>query len=153
MIEKFMSIALSEAEKAAKKGEIPIGAVVEKNGEVLAKAHNLTETAKDPTAHAEILAIRKACEKLGSTRLFGANLYVTCEPCSMCSGAIVLARIDNLYIGTRDRKTGACGSALHILQNEALNHKVNVRFDILQEECSETLKSFFAQLRKRGKRY
>lgn len=148
-----MRLALAEAKKAAEKGEIPIGAVVEKNGEVLSSAHNLTETEKDPTAHAEILAIRKAASKLKSTRLFGANLYVTCEPCSMCSGAIVLARIDNLYIGTQDLKAGACGSALDVLKNEALNHKVNVHIGILQDECCGILKDFFVQLRKRGKRH
>lgn len=148
-----MLMALKEARKAMQKGEVPIGAVVEKDGQILAKAHNLTETDKDPTAHAEILAIRKASKKLGTTRLFGVNLYVTCEPCSMCSGAIVLARVENLYIGTCDPKAGACGSALNILQNEALNHKVKVHIGLLHQECSDVLKEFFKDLRKRGKRY
>lgn len=152
-MEEYMRLALEEAYIAAQKGEVPVGAVLEKNGEILAKAHNLTETEKDPTAHAEILAIRAASKKLGATRLSGANLYVTCEPCSMCSGAIVLARINKLYIGTADPKAGACGSALDILQNEALNHKVEVHIGLLQEECSRVLKDFFAQLRKRGKRH
>ena len=146
-MEEYMRLALEEAYIAAQKGEVPIGAVLEKNGEILAKAHNLTETEKDPTAHAEILAIRAASKKLGVTRLAGANLYVTCEPCSMCSGAIVLARINKLYIGTADPKAGACGSALDILQNEALNHKVEVHIGLLQEECSRALKDFFVQLR------
>ena len=152
-MEEYMRLALEEAYIAAQKGEVPVGAVLEKNGEILAKAHNLTETEKDPTAHAEILAIRAASKKLGATRLAGTNLYVTCEPCSMCSGAIVLARINKLYIGTTDPKAGACGSALDILQNEALNHKVEVHIGLLQEECSRALKDFFAQLRKRGKRH
>ena len=113
----------------------------------------MTETDKDPTAHAEVLAIKEASKKLGTTRLFGADLYVTCEPCSMCSGAIVLARIENLYIGTEDPKAGACGSMLNILQNEALNHRVKVHIGLLREDCSKVLKEFFMNLRKRGKRH
>lgn len=148
-----MKLALAEAVKAKEKGDVPVGAVIVKEGKVIARAHNSIETQKDPTAHAEVLAIRKAAKKLGSTKLFGADMYVTCEPCSMCSGAIILAHIENLYIGTCDKKTGACGSALDILRNDALNHKANVEFGMMQEQCSQILKDFFKELRQRGKRH
>ncbi len=146
-----MMEALEEAKKGYKKGEVPVGAVLVKNNEIIARGHNLVETNNDPTAHAEILVIREASEKIG--RLTNCDLYVTCEPCSMCAGAIVWAKIENLYIGTYDLKAGGCGSVFNIVQEKRLNHRVNVEFGILKDECSNIMKSFFQELRSRGKRY
>ncbi|MCI7146840.1 MAG: tRNA adenosine(34) deaminase TadA [Candidatus Fimisoma sp.] len=147
-MEKFMKAALKEAEKAAAMGEVPIGAVVVKDGIIIGRGHNKTETAKDPTAHAEMEAIRAASAALGGWRLLGCDMYVTAEPCSMCAGAIVWSRIENLYIGTMDPKAGACGSVFNIVQEDKLNHQVNVTTGILQEECSRLLKDFFRSLRR-----
>lgn len=149
-MEKFMSEALKEAEKAGKMGEVPIGAVIVKDGKIIARGHNLTESAKDPTAHAEMIAIRQAASVLGGWRLFGCEMYVTAEPCAMCAGAIVWARIDTLYIGTMDPKAGACGSVFNIPQDERLNHRVNINTGLMQEECSKILKDFFRSLREAG---
>ena len=143
-----MKAALKEAEKAAVMGEVPIGAVVVKDGIIIGRGHNKTETAKDPTAHAEMEAIRAASAALGGWRLLGCDMYVTAEPCSMCAGAIVWSRIENLYIGTMDPKAGACGSVFNIVQEDKLNHQVNVTIGILQEECSRLLKDFFRSLRR-----
>lgn len=143
-----MKEALKEAEKAAAMGEVPIGAVVVKDGIIIGRGHNKTETAKDPTAHAEMEAIRAASAALGGWRLLGCDMYVTAEPCSMCAGAIVWSRIENLYIGTMDPKAGACGSVFNIVQEDKLNHQVNVTTGILQEECSRLLKDFFKSLRR-----
>lgn len=143
-----MKEALKEAEKAAVMGEVPIGAVVVKDGIIIGRGHNKTETAKDPTAHAEMEAIRAASAALGGWRLLGCDMYVTAEPCSMCAGAIVWSRIENLYIGTMDPKAGACGSVFNIVQEDKLNHQVNVTTGILQEECSRLLKDFFRSLRR-----
>ena len=143
-----MKEALKEAEKAAAMGEVPIGAVVVKDGIIIGRGHNKTETAKDPTAHAEMEAIRAAYAALGGWRLLGCDMYVTAEPCSMCAGAIVWSRIENLYIGTMDPKAGACGSVFNIVQEDKLNHQVNVTTGILQEECSRLLKDFFRSLRR-----
>ena len=143
-----MKEALKEAEKAAAMGEVPIGAVVVKDGSIIGRGHNKTETAKDPTAHAEMEAIRAASAALGGWRLLGCDMYVTAEPCSMCAGAIVWSRIENLYIGTMDPKAGACGSVFNIVQEDKLNHQVNVTTGILQEECSRLLKDFFRSLRR-----
>ena len=143
-----MKEALKEAEKAAAMGEVPIGAVVVKDGIIIGRGHNKTETAKDPTAHAEMEAIRAASAALGGWRLLGCDMYVTAEPCSMCAGAIVWSRIENLYIGTMDPKAGACGSVFNIVQEDKLNHQVNVTTGILQEECSRLLKDFFRSLRR-----
>ncbi len=143
-----MKEALKEAEKAAAMGEVPIGAVVVKDGIIIGRGHNKTETAKDPTAHAEMEAIRAASAVLGGWRLLGCDMYVTAEPCSMCAGAIVWSRIENLYIGTMDPKAGACGSVFNIVQEDKLNHQVNVTTGILQEECSRLLKDFFRSLRR-----
>lgn len=147
-MEKFMLEALKEAEKARDKGEVPIGAVIVKDGVIIGRGHNLTESAKDPTAHAEILAIRQAAAALGGWRLFGSQMYVTAEPCAMCAGAIVWARIETLYIGTMDPKAGACGSVFNIPQEERLNHRVNIHTGLMQEECCMILKDFFKALRK-----
>ena len=146
-MEKFMKTALSEAALAAAEGEVPVGAVIVKDGEILARAHNLTETLNDPTAHAEVLAIREAASKLGWARLTGCTMYVTVEPCAMCAGAIVWARIEELYIGADDPKAGACGSVVNVAANPALNHEIKVHRGILKEECGDILKEFFRTLR------
>ncbi len=147
--EEYMRIAIEEAKIAASLGESPIGAVIVQDGKVVGRGHNTTETAKDPTCHAEMNAIRDAARNLGGWRLPRCSMYVTLEPCSMCAGAIVLARIEQLYIGTADPKSGACGSLRNIVSDERLNHRVEVHTGVLQEECSGLLKDFFKQLRKK----
>ncbi|HPO03921.1 MAG TPA: tRNA adenosine(34) deaminase TadA [Bacillota bacterium] len=147
----FMKEALKEAEKALALGEVPIGAVIEQNGRIVGRGHNLVETSKDPTAHAEIIAIREAAGVLGGWRLPDSNLYVTTEPCAMCAGAIVLARIVTVYIGAMDKKSGACGSLMNIPMDERLNHNANIRTGILEQECSKLMKDFFKELRKKRK--
>lgn len=148
MDEIFMMEALKEAYKAYEINEVPIGAVIVRNGEVVGKGFNQKETLKDATLHAEISAIKNACKNLGGWRLPGCTMYVTLEPCPMCAGALVNSRIERLVIGTRDLKTGACGSVLNIVQMEDLNHQLDVQFGVLEEECSNMLKEFFAELRK-----
>lgn len=148
MQEKFMKLALKEAKKAYDKGEIPVGAVIVKDDKVIAKAHNLKEIKLDTTKHAEILAIQKASKKLSSWRLENCEMYVTLEPCSMCAGALIQARLKKVYIGTMDYKTGACGSVLNLLNDYKFNHLVEVEAGILQQECEEILKNFFKELRK-----
>ena len=146
--EKFMEAALKEAKKAYDKEEVPVGAVIVKDGKVIARAHNLKEIKKDTTKHAEILAIQKASKKLNAWRLTDCEMYVTLEPCSMCAGAIIASRIKKLYIGTMDLKTGACGSVLNLLDYN-FNHKVEVEKGIMQKECEYILKDFFKKLRKK----
>lgn len=146
-----MECALEEAEISEKLGEVPIGAVIVKDGEIIARGHNLTETSKDPTAHAEMMAIRRAAEKLGGWRLMDCEMYVTCEPCSMCAGAMVWARLKKVYIGTMDPKAGAAGSVLNVLEEPKLNHHVEIETGIMQEECSEILKRFFKSLREKNR--
>lgn len=141
--EKFMSVALKEAEKAFQKEEIPVGAVIVKNGKIIARAHNSKETSKNACGHAEILAIQKACKKLDSWRLLNCDMYVTLEPCPMCAGALIHSRISKVYIGTPDEKTGACGSKLDLLENYQFNHKVQAEKYILQEECSRNHQKIF----------
>lgn len=145
----FMAEALKEAALAAEMGEVPIGAVIVRGDEIIAAAHNLVETSKDPTAHAEMLAIRQAAARLGGWRLNGCHMYVTVEPCSMCAGAIVWARIEKLFIGTDDPKGGACGSIFNIPQEKKLNHYTEIETGLLREECSEIMKTFFKKLRDR----
>lgn len=147
MEEKFMKMALKEAKKAYEKLEIPVGAVIVKDGRVIAKAHNLKETKYDTTKHAEILAIQKASKKLESWRLLDCEMYVTLEPCSMCAGAIINARIKKLYIGTLDNKTGAAGSVLNLFEDYPFNHKVEIEKQIMQADCEKILKDFFKMLR------
>ncbi len=142
----MLSLALEEAEKAREKGEVPVGAVIVKNGEIIAKAHNLKESLNDPTAHAEILAIREACNKLNNWRLHGCEMYVTLEPCPMCAGAILQSRLSKIYIGTFDDTTGAAGSVVNILQNHNLNHFLEVVWEN-DEKCSEILTEFFKDRR------
>lgn len=148
MEEKFMLEALKEARKAYNKLEVPVGAVIVKDGQIIARAHNLKESKKDTTKHAEILAIQKASKKLDSWRLLDCEMYVTLEPCTMCAGAIIQARVGKLYIGTMDYKTGACGSVLNVLENYPFNHKVEYETGILKEECENILQEFFKELRK-----
>lgn len=149
--EFFMKAALDEARIAYEKGETPIGAVVVRNGEIISRAHNLRETEKNALYHAEILAIDRACKKLSGWRLHECDLYVTLEPCVMCSGAIVQARIKNLYYGAPDPKGGAVFSIAQIPFTDKLCHRVNCEGGILSEECSEILKDFFRELRKSRK--
>lgn len=144
-----MQAALEEAKKAAALGEVPVGAVIVKDGEIISRGHNEVETRKDPTAHAEMLAIRRATEALGGWRLTGCRMFVTAEPCSMCAGAIVWSRIEKLYIGTADPKSGACGSLFNIPQDSRLNHFTDIEIGLMQEECSCIMKDFFKQLRKK----
>ncbi|MDU2665326.1 MAG: nucleoside deaminase [Clostridium perfringens] len=142
----MLSLALEEAEKAREKGEVPVGAVIVKSGEIIAKAHNLKESLNDPTAHAEILAIREACNKLNNWRLHGCEMYVTLEPCPMCAGAILQSRLSKIYIGTFDDTTGAAGSVVNILQNHNLNHFLEVVWEN-DEKCSKILTEFFKDRR------
>lgn len=145
--EYYMKIAYDEAEKAYAKGEIPIGAVIVKNGEIIAKAHNLRETEKNSLNHAEIVAIDMACKKLGGWRLTDCDMYVTLEPCHMCIGAIIQAKIKNLYFGAYDKKGGAVFSIDEIPKNPKLCHRPECYGGVLEEECSEILKKFFLNLR------
>ncbi|MCX8093086.1 MAG: tRNA adenosine(34) deaminase TadA [Candidatus Goldbacteria bacterium] len=149
LYEKFMRQALKEAEKAYKKDEVPVGTVIVYNNKIIARAHNLIKTKKDPTAHAEILAIKKAAKKLNNERLIDTSLYVTLEPCAMCVGAIILARIKNLIFGASDPKTGACGSVFDIINSKKNNHRVNVTSDVLKNKCAEIIKKFFKSKRQK----
>jgi tRNA(adenine34) deaminase len=144
----FMRLALREAELASAHGDVPIGAVVEHDGELIAAAHNERELRQDPTAHAEILALREAAQALGSWRVLDATIYVTLEPCAMCAGAIVLARVERVVFGAEDPKAGACGSVLDVLADTRLNHRPEVLAGPLREECGELLRSFFAARRR-----
>lgn len=146
--ERFMNDALKEAKKAYKKLEIPVGAVIVKDGEIIARAHNVKEEKNDATKHAEILAIQKASKKLETWRLNDCEMYVTLEPCSMCAGAMIQARLKKVYIGTMDEKTGACGSVLNLPKDYKFNHIVEIEYGILQPECEKILKDFFKELRK-----
>lgn len=146
--EKYMKMALRQAKKAEELGEVPIGAVIVKDGVVISKAYNMRNSKNQATAHAEILAIEKACKKLGDWRLDGAEMYVTLEPCPMCAGAIVNARIKTLYFGAFERKSGAVFSNFHILYKGVLNHKTEAQGGILESECSNLLKEFFSNKRK-----
>ena len=145
--EKFMKEALKEAKKAYDKLEVPVGAVIVKDGKIIARAHNLKETKFDTTKHAEILVIQKASKKLKSWRLLDCEMYVTLEPCSMCAGAIINSRIKKLYIGAEDEKTGAVGSVLNLLEDYKFNHFVEVEKGIFKKECEDILKDFFKKLR------
>ena len=144
----FMQRAIELAKKAAEIGEVPIGAVIVKNGEIIAEAYNLRETQKIATAHAELYAIEAACKKLGGWRLFGCTLYVTLEPCAMCAGAIVNARIDRVVYGASDIRFGACGSLFNI-NSYPLNHAFSITSGVCEEECKSMLSDFFAALRKK----
>ena len=144
---EYMSLALEQARKAAAEGEVPIGAILVREDKVLARAHNFRETWQDPTAHAEMVAIREAATQTGSWRLTDTTLYVTLEPCAMCIGAIILARIPRLVYGAPDPKAGACGSVLNISGERRLNHRVEVVGGLLERESQELLQAFFKNLR------
>jgi tRNA(adenine34) deaminase len=147
--ERAMGVALDQARQAEAHGDVPIGAAIVREGELLAAAGNERERRHDPTAHAEVLAIRAAAGALGGWRLPGTVLYVTLEPCAMCAGAIVLARIPTVVIGTADPKAGAAGSVLDVLAEPALNHRPEVIRDVRQEECAALLREFFVSRRRR----
>jgi tRNA(adenine34) deaminase len=148
--ERWMESALREAEQAARRKEVPIGAVIVREGRIIGKGYNQIETLQDPTAHAEIIAITAAAANLGSRRLEGCTLYVTLEPCAMCAGAIVLARIPRVVFGTFDPKAGACGTLFNIVQDSRLNHRVELVSGILEPRCSALLKEFFQLVRDNG---
>lgn len=148
----YMRAALTEAEKAYALEEVPIGAVlVDAAGEIVARGHNLRERDHDATAHAEMIAIRAACDRLGRWRLSGLTIYVTIEPCPMCAGAIVMSRVDRVVYGGTDRKAGACESLFNIPGHPALNHHPEVTAGVLEEECAGIMKRFFRERRERKK--
>jgi len=147
---RFMREAIEEARKAASLREVPIGAVIVRNGEIIGRGHNLRETMRDPTAHAEILAIRQASERLNAWRLLDCTLYVTLEPCPMCAGAILQSRIARVIYGTDDPKAGCAGTLMNLLQDKRFNHRAEVTSDVLRSECSEMLTGFFRALRNRS---
>ncbi len=145
--EEFMKEAIKQAKKAYDKEEIPVGAIIVKDGKIIARGYNKKEEKKDTTQHAEIIAIQKASKKIGAWRLQDCEMYVTLEPCVMCTGALIQARLKKVYIGTMDPKTGACGSVLNLLEDYKFNHKVEVETNIMQKECEKILKDFFKYLR------
>jgi tRNA(adenine34) deaminase len=145
--EYFMRLALREADLALEHDDVPIGAVVVRDGEVIAAAHNERELRDDPTAHAELLALREAARTLGTWRVLDAVMYVTLEPCAMCAGAIVLARLPRVVFGASDPKAGAAGSVLDVLNVPQLNHRPQVESGLLDEECADLLRAFFASRR------
>ena len=142
-----MKEALKEAQKAAQKGEVPIGAVIVSDNKIIARGHNLKETAADATNHAEIIAIKRASKKLGRWRLTDSTIYVTLEPCLMCMGALIQARIERLVFGCYDPKTGACGSLYNLSHDKRLNHRIQVTEGVMAGECGKILKGFFNGLR------
>ena len=143
-----MREALADARAACQRGEVPIGAIIVADGRVLGRGGNATEALQDPTVHAEMLAIRQACDAVGSRRLLSTTLYATLEPCAMCAGAMVLARVPRLVFGATDPKAGACGSLRNIVEDPRLNHRIEVVSGVLAEEASALLSSFFADLRR-----
>lgn len=148
--ERWMESAIREAELGYKRKEVPIGAVVVHKGKIIGRGYNQIETLKDPTAHAEMIAITAAANQLGNRRLQDCTLYVTLEPCCMCSGAIVLARIPRLVFGTDDPKAGASGTLYNIVQDERLNHRVELSSGVQKEKCASILKDFFTKVRSNG---
>ena len=144
-----MHRALREAQQADSRGEVPVGAVVVLNGKIVARGHNRPLGLSDPSAHAEILALRRAARKLANYRTEGCDLYVTIEPCAMCAGAIIQARLRRVVYGTPDPKAGACGSALAVLNHPKVNHQVEIVSGVLAEECAGILREFFRKRRKR----
>ena len=146
--EAWMRIALEEAAAAEALGEVPVGAVIVRGGELVARGHNLTHTHQDPSAHAEMVAIRRAAQATGHWRLLDCTLYVTLEPCSMCSGAIVLARIPRLVYAAPDPKAGMCGSLENLVQHPRLNHRVALTAGVLAQEAGDVLRAFFRARRK-----
>ena len=151
MHERFMEVALEEAEQALREEEVPIGAAIVYEGRVIARAHNQREQLHDPTAHAEMIAITQASNFLSSKWLQDCTLYVTIEPCSMCAGALVLARIPRIFFGAKEPKTGACGSVINIADHKSLNHRIEVNGGIFAEECSALVSEFFQNKRKKNR--
>ena len=147
MENKFMKIALEEARRAIDEGEMPVGAVVVKNGEVIATGHNVRNKEHDPTLHAEIVAIRKACELLSDWRLTDCDIYVTLEPCVMCAGAIINSRMNSVYFGAYDAEYGAAGGRIDLFSKSYFGSNTSVYGGIMEEECNSMLKNFFALLR------
>ena len=145
--EYFMRLALREATRAVQHDDVPIGAIVVREGEVIGAGHNEREVRADPTAHAEMIALREAARALGSWRVLDSAMYVTLEPCAMCAGAIVLARVARVVFGTPDPKAGAAGSVLNVLEEPRLNHRPQVQSGLLAEECADVLRAFFATRR------
>lgn len=146
----WMKQAIEEAKKAEAIGEVPIGAIVVHNGEIIGRGYNLRETTSDSTAHAEMIAIREASTHLNAWRLLDCTLYVTLEPCPMCAGAIVQSRIAHVVYGTGDPKAGCAGTLMNLLQESRFNHRADVISGIMQEECAALLKNFFKKLRKKS---
>jgi len=149
--EQFMRLAIAQGGIAEENGDVPIGAVIVHQNQIIAKAYNQREQLNDPTAHAEIIALTQAAAALESWRLTGCTIYVTLEPCPMCAGALVLARIDRLVFGCPDPKTGACGSLYNIVQDNRLNHWLEVQPGVLADECSKQLQDFFGKKRTENK--
>ncbi|ASI34054.1 MULTISPECIES: tRNA adenosine(34) deaminase TadA [unclassified Exiguobacterium] len=149
--EYYMELAIGEAKKAEAIGEVPIGCVIVKDDQVIATGYNHRETNHQATAHAELLAIEQACEKLGNWRLEGCELYVTLEPCPMCAGAIMLSRIEHVIFGAVDPKGGCCGTLMNLIQDERFNHVSRLTSGILEKECGELLTAFFRELRAKKK--
>ncbi len=145
--EKWMNLALEQAVKAEKEGEVPVGAVLVKDGLVVARAHNQPISTNDPTAHAEIQLLRAAGEELKNYRLTGTSLYVTLEPCAMCLGAMMHARVERIVYGAHDPKTGACGSSENLMDANCFNHKIDLVSGVLENECKQLLKKFFISRR------
>ncbi|KEF36279.1 tRNA-adenosine deaminase [Schinkia azotoformans MEV2011] len=149
--ELFMKAAIEEAKKAEAIGEVPIGAVIVKDGEIISTAYNLRETEQRAVAHAELLVIDDACQKLGTWRLSETTLYVTLEPCPMCAGAIVLSRVDRVVYGAKDPKGGCAGTLMNLLQDDRFNHMAEVTSGVLEDECAALLSNFFKELREKKK--
>lgn len=149
--EKYMKQALKEAKKAYELGEVPIGCVIVYEGAIIGRGYNRRNTDKNTLCHAEITAIRKASKKMGDWRLEGCTMYVTLEPCQMCAGACVQARMDRVVIGCQSPKSGCAGSVINLLQMDEFNHQVEITKDVLKDECSEMLTVFFEELRVRNK--
>ena len=145
--EHFMAEALKEAKKALEKDDVPVGCVIVRQGEIIARGYNQVELLRDPTAHAEMIALTSACEHMGAKWLIDCSVYVTIEPCSMCAGAMVLARVKNVVFGASDPKTGACGSVFNIIASEKLNHQVHVKKGVLAEQCAFLVSQFFKKKR------
>lgn len=152
MKEDYMKEALKEAKKSYNKMEIPVGAVIVKDGIIVGRGHNLKENKNDSTNHAEIMAIRNASKKIKSWRLSDCTMYVTLEPCPMCAGALIQSRIKKVVIGTMDEKTGACGSVFNLLDDYKFNHNVEIEKGVLEKECKAMLQSFFKELRELKKK-
>lgn len=146
----FMNITIAEAKLSLESNDIPIGTIIVKDNNIIAKAHNQVEKLKNPIAHSEIIAINEAINKLGTKYLYDCDMYVNLEPCIMCAGAIVLARIKRIYIGTENTQTGACGSLYNILQEKQLNHYTEIYNGIAKEECSKLISNFFQDIRKKA---